>query len=386
MRSQILSVAAAGLLIAALTAACGSGSEAGGGGSGNADDLASAQAALKEGYGGTDGDVPSKGPAAAKGKDLWIVSCGQAAEGCSTPGAAAADAVKAIGWTSTTCDGKLNPTTYGECVRSATAAKPDGILLISVSCDVVQEPLKAAKAAGIKIYGIDSFDCDEGGGKPLFDGDITYHGYTSIKDRYLNGIGPAMANYLIAKHDGAPKTLLLREDDQQAPKYIADGIEKVLDDCAACKTYTLKISLQDFADGSFSSKVSAALVQHPDVNAVAAPYDATVSLGVGQAVLKAGRPITLTSMEGLASSIALIRKGTQTMDAGSPAGWVGWAAIDGLNRIFAGQPDVDSGIGLQTIDKDHNLPPEGEAYDGNVGPDGKPLQDYKAIYTQSWGR
>ena len=383
--NQPLRLMAAGVLASALVSACAAGSGTSSNSVANEADVTKAQAALETAYAGTDGPVPSSGPQAAADKEVWLISCGEAAEGCAAPHAAAAEAAEAMGWETTSCDGKLNPATYGECVRNATAASPDAIVLISVSCEAVQEPLSAAKEAGIKIYAVDAFDCDSNGGDALFDGEIIYHDNASIEDRYQTDIAEAMASYLVATNDGAAKTIVLRQDDALASRYLADGLEDALADCAGCETYTLVISLGDFSDGSFANKVSAALVQHPDANAVAAPYDAMINLGAGQSILKAGRPITLVSLGGLASNVDLIRDGGQTMDVGTPSGWIGWAAIDGLNRVFAGAPQVDSGIGLQVIDKDHNLPGEGQAYDGNLGSDGKPAQDYKAIYRASWG-
>ncbi|WGY00467.1 substrate-binding domain-containing protein [Nocardioides sp. QY071] len=374
------------VLASALASACGSGSGSGGSSVANQADITKAQAALEAAYAGTDGPVPRSGPQSAEDKEVWLISCGEAAEGCAAPRAAAAEAAEAMGWETTSCDGKLNPATYGECVRNATAASPDAIVLISVSCEAVQEPLSAAKGAGIKIYAVDAFDCDSNGGDTLFDGEIVYHENASIEDRYEQDIADAMAAYLVATNKGAAKTIVLRQDDALASRHLADGLEEALADCAGCETYPLDISLGDFSDGSFANKVSAALVQHPDANAVAAPYDAMINLGAGQSILKAGRPITLVSLGGLGSNIDLIRDGGQTMDVGTPSGWIGWAAIDGLNRVFAGEPQVDSGIGLQIIDRDHNLPGKGEAYDGNLDPDGKPAQDYEAIYRASWGR
>jgi ribose transport system substrate-binding protein len=93
-----------------------------------------------------------------------------------------------------------------------------------------------------------------------------------------------------------------------------------------------------------------------------------------------GRKLLLTGGEGLAPNVALIRKRTQDYAAGVPSAWVGWAAIDGVNRMFAGKPQVDEGIGNQAIDTTNNLPTKTPYYDGNAK-----SQDYQSVYRKIWG-
>jgi ribose transport system substrate-binding protein len=341
--------------------------------------------ALARNYAGTDGPVPASGPPAAANKSIWVITCGQAAAGCATPGNAVMTAAKAIGWSATLCDGKLDPATYAQCVTSATAAKPSAIVLVLVDCQFVQAPLKAAKAAGIKIYGIGSYDCGSTGSTNLYDGQTVFEGGKTYQQSSA-AVATSIADYIIAKSSGQAHTLLIRENDNLGAKANADGIDAELAKCGGCREYTLTVTVADLTSGNLSSKVSAALAQHPDVTTVATTYDAMVTFGVGQAVANAGRPIILTGVEGLAAGIALIKSGQQTMAAGIPSQWIGWAGVDELNRLFAGQPEVDEGIGYQTIDADHNLPTTTLFYDGNVDASGKPKQDYQAIYEKSWGR
>jgi ribose transport system substrate-binding protein len=348
-------------------------------------EVTDATQALARNYAGTDGPVPASGPAATANKSIWVITCGQAAAGCATPGNAVMAAAKVIGWSATLCDGKLDPATYAQCVTSATAAKPSAIVLVLVDCEFVQAPLKAAKAAGIKIFGIGSYDCGSTGSTNLFNGQIVFQGGETYQQS-SEAVATSIADYIVAKSSGQAHTLLIRENDNLGAKAIGDGIAAELAKCDGCKEYTVVVTVADLTSGNLASKVSAALAQHPDVTAVATTYDAMVTYGVGQAVASAGRPIILTGVEGLAANVALIKSGQQTMDAGIPSQWIGWAGVDELNRLFAGQPEVDEGIGYQTIDADHDLPTTTLFYDGNVNASGKPKQDYQAIYEKSWGR
>ncbi len=349
-------------------------------------DVTRAEARLATWLDGTDGKVPSDGPPAQKDKSIWVVTCGQAAAGCATPGGAVVEAAEAIGWEATLCDGKLAPPTYAECVTSATAARPDAIVLVTVDCQFVQGPLQSAREVGISIYALNSFDCDTSDGEKHFDAELGYHGFENHKEFLERSLGPAIGSYIIAETDGEARTLLVRENDALSAKALTDGVETTLESCSGCETYTVEVTLEDIVTGKLATKVSTALTRYPDVTAVSAPYDAAILLGIGQAVSAAGRPLILTGSEGLAANIDLIEKGEQSMAAGLSAGWSGWAAVDGLNRLFAGEPQVDSGIGNQVILKDRNVPDDTAYYDSNIDENGKPRQDYKAIYLKSWGR
>jgi hypothetical protein len=48
-------------------------------------------------------------------------------------------------------------------------------------------------------------------------------------------------------------------------------------------------------------------------------------------------------------------------------------------RVFAGEPQVDQGIGVQSIDKNHNLPASTSYYDGNQ------RSQWRENYLKIWG-
>jgi len=283
-------------------------------------------------------------------------------------------------------DGKYDPATYNALIRQATAAKVDGIVLVVVDCALVQGPLKAAKAAGIKIYGLYSLDCDDkysGSGKPLFDGAIQYADGTAYAQYMENDYSKAIADYVIAKTDGKAKVVEFKMTDTAVVHHINDGFEAEMAKCSTCKVWTKIFTAGDFLGNKLQGFTTAMLTKHPDANVVMAPYDASILLGIGPAVQQAdaqGRKLMLTGGEGLPPNIKLIKSGLQTSATGAPSRWVGWAAIDGLNRMFAGDPQVDPGIGHQTIDGTHNVPTGPGGYDGNAKSAG-----YDTNYKRIWG-
>src|SRR3954464_1882639 len=76
---------------------------------------------------GVYGKLPASAPAPTK-KTVWVVSCGQAAIGCSLEAGGAMAGGKAIGWNMKLCDGKFDTNdAWGTCFRQAVAAHADGI-------------------------------------------------------------------------------------------------------------------------------------------------------------------------------------------------------------------------------------------------------------------
>jgi ribose transport system substrate-binding protein len=344
-----------------------------------------AQSFLTKAYSGTDGTLPTSAPPPAKGKTVWILSCSQSAPGCAVPAAAAVQAAKTIGWNAKILDGKFDPTVWNKLIRSATAAKPDALVLDAVDCAAVQASLQAAKSAGVKVYGFYSFDCNDPytKGQPMFDGELSFSPWKGYADFIQNQFARTQAAYSIVKTGGRANVIQFYETDVAVAHHIGDGYAKWLATCTSCKVWKVPFTGADLVSGKLQAKAAAALAKYPTANVVAAPYDATILLGIGPAVAAArasGRKILLTGGEGLAPNVGLIKKGVQDMAAGVPAAWVGWAAVDGLNRVFNGQPQVSEGIGNQAIDKAQNLPTKTPFYDGNPK-----SQDYRTVYKRLWG-
>lgn len=398
---------AVAVLSGVLTAGCGGGSNSSStdspvtGGEGSTRDvsqgsgsnvLATAEEALATNYEGTDGRLPSaptKPPAKQK---IWIIACGLVAEGCKVPAEGAAEAARELGWEANVVDGKVDPAVYNSLIRQAVGAGVDAIVLVSVDCSLTRASLEAAKAAGIKLVGVYALDCGEkySGGEPLFDTEVVFAGGKSPAEWEGGPLSRSMVEYAIARTEGHVKAILMRENDNATVRIINDGIEAALKDCGSeCEMTTVNFTTSDMVSGKLQSKTQTALTQNPEANVVFAGYDGASALGIAAGVEASGRSseVLVLGGEGLAPNIAMIKEGRgQTFAAGVPARWLGWAAIDELIRNLNGEDPVDEGIGLQSIDSEHNIPSDTPYYDGNVGAGGKPKQDYEANFLELWGK
>jgi ribose transport system substrate-binding protein len=377
------------LAVGGMLVACGSDDDKGGGGStsGSANASASdsqatqmvdaAKKAVEEGYRGTDQPLPTSSPKPVKGLKVWIVACTLQGEGCARPAQAMAEAARALGWNATIADGKLDPNESANQIRNGISAGADVIIPLSIACKTVPGALQAAKKAGVKIYGLYSRDCD----KPLFDAKLEYG--DGVVDLAVEVVAPEIAKYVIAKTNGKAEIINLFFDDGGGGRDLGLAYEKTFkEDCPDCKVDRVPVTGADIGQDRLQPLTSAALTKYPKANVVMAPFDGLILLGAGAAVTQAtaqGRDILLTGLEGLTPNLKMIAAGgPQDLAAGSPAGWHGWAAIDGINRLFAGEKQVDPGIGYELIDKDH--PPPTVPYEGN-----KRSLGWKENYKKIWG-
>lgn len=386
---NLLATVSLGLLLA-LVAACGE--SANSGGTTDAAVVEAAQASVDKSKQGTDRPLPESGPAPLADQNIWVVSCLEALEGCAVPADGVKEAGEALGWDVSVVDGKGTPDAFAKAIRGAVADKADAVVLVAIDCVAAKGALEEAHRAGVKVYGIYSFDCNdpllEEPGEPLFDAEINYGGNTygeQVEDEYSKSV----ADYVIAATDGRAKIIQFIQDDILVGQHLYKGFSKHIEKCAGCEIVKqVPFTLNDIATGQLQSKASAALVQNPDADVVYVPYDAALINGIAQAVTASGRDseVLVTGGEGLSSNMAFLEEGKgQDLVAGAPARRVGWAAVDGLNRLLQGEPQADAGIGHQTLDSTTPLPTNSTYYDGNIDSDGTLKQDYVAIYRSVWG-
>lgn len=336
-------------------------------------------AALTESYKGVTGAPPTVPAKPKSGVTLWVVSCGQQVPSCATPTAAVQEAATAIGWQSKMCDGQLNPTGWGNCIRQAGSAKANVIIPIGIDCISVQAPMQEAAAAGSKIIGGGGADCDAAGGTKVMASERLQLQGVSIKD-YWKTNGKLQADWLIGRTGGAAKVVLVTFTDPLWGPWITEGFKEELATCSGCSiTTTLEISNNDMAGNAMAQKFSTALLQNTTANAVSIPVGGWMQAGLSQAIQSSGRAgkLYVSSGFGDASTMDLIRTAGFTFGAlGYASEWGAYGSVDTAIRVLNGETPQVQGDGFQMVDKEQNLPAAGD-YQGGV--------DFKAAYHKLWG-
>ena len=157
---------------------------------------------------------------------------------------------------------------------------------------------------------------------------------------------------MIATVGADAKILLVDQTDLLNAQIEKKAFEELFAaNCPGCTLSTVGFTGADLLSGNLRSLVAAALAADPSVQAVVAPYDASISLGIGPAVTAAGGKQVVVGYEGLSANMAEIKAGGPTsLSTGFPSQWVGWQTVDELNRLFAGEkPLTRAWVGRQLM-------------------------------------
>lgn len=168
------------------------------------------------------------------------------------------------------------------------------------------------------------------------------------------------ANYIIAKTGGKAKIILTTHSDFISTTLEQDEYKKVLATCSGCETVaTVNIAAGDLGTPAvIQQKVATVLQQHPEATVFVSSSDTVLGM-IGQTLRQNNNPkLIVVASEGYANTLDLMRQGFSTAGGDFSQEWGAWAAVDTLNRIFAGGESAtipDSGMNMQMIDKDHGL-------------------------------
>jgi ribose transport system substrate-binding protein len=312
------------------------------------------------------------------------VSCGQESPGCASPAEAGEEAANKLGWTYHIVDEKLGVDNGNQrAVHEAIALSPDVLVMYGTNCPEVEQPLKEAKAAGIIVMGVGSLDCNAKGlsGEDVYEQEMQWTKQNPDNERFFEQWGENEAAYAVDASEGKGKIIELSYVGVFG-KLLNEGKERILDKCAECEVVdNIEFTAEEQApNGPIYQKFKTALVQHPEATVVLSSFNTpyTVS-GVSKAILDAGRSdLIVVGAEGDGPSNEVIEqeKGITAVAAAYSTSQAAWATMDEINRFMNKEPLVPEGIGFIALAKGHNLPPNGEYYEGAV--------PYQQEYEKLW--
>ena len=241
-RPRMLLLCAALGTLSVLLGACGSSNAAStsSSGSGSASiNLAPFEKALQADYKGHFTAPPTSAPPHKSGINLWVISCGQASEGCSQPVANAKEAAQVLGWKATVFDGNFGiGDAYNNGIRQAIAAHAQAIITIGVNCNQAKSGYQAAKAAGIVVVGADSYDCTDpkvNDGSNLFSATVKFTPQipSAGANEYEDGV--AKADWIIVHTKGQAQVIDTNFAGLTGGEYLNEGFVHEMAKCKTCK-------------------------------------------------------------------------------------------------------------------------------------------------------
>ncbi len=333
-------------------------------GAAHADATSDAVAAAKQPL--TDWKAPPAAPAPAKGKSIYVVTCTSQGIGCVRAANGVKEAGEQLGWTVRVIDGKGDPGTWNGAIQSAIAGGAHGIVIDAVPPMLVGDAL--AKAAQAKIPVVSIFN-------PLPNGAAAASPVHAFVRPDHKAQGVLMAQWVAS--DSAGKAQVLVVEDKQFPELAerVAGFRAEIAKCGGCKLVGSVESTIGTMAQRLAGAVATELTRQPGVTYIVAPFDSNAFF-VTEGVRQAGRTgkVKVAGYEGDPQALDAIRAGTQAMTIANPAEWMGWQAVDELNRAFHGAPAANLAVPFRLIDKG-NVPAT-KGWLGDV--------DYKARYGALW--
>ncbi|WP_272474990.1 sugar ABC transporter substrate-binding protein [Baekduia alba] len=360
------------------TSASGSSPSGGSTSTTGSSDGAAASATLAKYYKGVFEKPPTSVPAPVRGKNVWMISCGQKFPVCTQVSDEFEAAAKLLGWKVTVFDSAGDPTKATAGIRQAVAAKADGIATVAFDCATIKGGLLAAKSAGIPTVNYVGVDCPD---TPEFSASVNIMGSQKITD-FTAKRGEAAADFTngLLKQRGvhSGKVLMVQQVEQEHHKAYWNAYEAKLKSlCPSCDLVRVRFTNAQVPNPAVQIWKTA-ITANPDAKAVAFNSDAYITLGLGSA-LNAVKSRGMVVCCGSGEDVKWLRDGTVTAMEYWPYGYDTWSMADQLNQLLSGVKAADlpnEGGGFVVADATHNLPASADAIQVPF--------DYRKLRADAW--
>jgi ribose transport system substrate-binding protein len=257
------------------------------------------------------------------------------------------------------------PDQWNRGIDLAISKKVDAIdLTAGLDARAIIPAIKRAQAAGIPV--LTSTFADPSYPTPSYVTAGVGLGYVQA--------GRLEANYAIWKTNGKGNFLSIDGAPGIPPSLgVGSGQSAALKaNCPQCKVKTIGVPIPQWAT-NMTPQVQAALKADPSINYILPFYDSQ-ALYVIPALNTLAKKIPIAGFNGTPEIMALVRKGTVTMDVSEDVGWAGAATVDSILRVLGkvkpNSGTIDEHIPLRVFDSSNikevgpGLPPFGAGFGG----------------------
>jgi ribose transport system substrate-binding protein len=328
----------AGLIAVCLTvAACGdaddggsTGASTGAGGAATASaDVAAARKAL-EPFTGHPTAFPVKEPLVKPlpaGTKYTVVQC--ASPVCSLLTGVVEPAVKAIGAELNVVKAPASASATQNAVESAIAAKPDGVILIGMTPEVIAPQLRELKDAGIPTASLGIIDAEKYG-----------IGFDSTSVAGVSNSGARLADWVVVKKGDDADIVFYKTPELSFMQPELDGFRSELEKvCPSCKLREVVLPITTIGSTA-PSRVVSDLQSHPDTN-VAVFGTEEAATGLPAALKTAGIDVLVTGYVPTPANLVDIKADKIGSGLAGDLAVGAWTTVDALARQTLGQPISD---------------------------------------------
>ena len=358
---------AAGLLAVCVTvAACGD-DDSGGGSKGHAD-VAAARAALAP-YTGHPTAFPVNEPLAKPlpaGTKYAVVQCSSPVCGLLT--GVVEPAVKAIGAQLSVVKAGASASATQNAIESAISSKPDGVILIGMTPEVIAPQLRKLKEPKIPTVSLGIIDHEKYG-----------IGFDSTTVEAVENSGARLADWVVLKKGADADVAFYKTPELSFVEPELQGFRNELKKlCPSCKLREVVLPITTIGSTA-PSRVVSDLQSHPDTN-VAVFGTEEAATGLPAAFNAAGIDVTVTGYVPTPANMADIKADKIASGLAGDIAVGAWTTVDGLARLTIGQPISD--YQKHTSAPQQLLEAKDITFDPSKGWSGYP--DFAQRFTKLW--
>ena len=267
-------------------------------------------------------------------------------------------------------------------IQSAIAQKADAIVLEgSPDPKLLGPQIAAAREAGIPVISTHLYDESYVEAAKKDQPNVT-----AFVDAHHYRAGTLMADYAIEHSGGNVNAYFVASNEVQPSAGIAKAFSDELElRCPdTCKATVVNIPISDWAT-KVPTQVQTALLKDPSINYVVPVFDGMTSF-LTTGITQAGKTgdVNIVAYNGTASVMGMIQEENLVVaEIGEPLEWLGWANMDQVLRVLAGEEPLASEKTPLRIFDESNIDEAGtpaNQKDGYGDPD-----EFKDGYLNLWG-
>jgi ribose transport system substrate-binding protein len=270
------------------------------------------------------------------------------------------------------------PSQWVQGIRTAIAQNADAITLLAQDPGLLGPHIAAAEREGIPVVVLRT----TGEGEPCqVDAHGDTYGTTCVPGPFEQA-GRLEADWVIADSGGDANVLVITSNDARSTRSLVRGMkDEFKSRCPGCEARYVNVAIPDWAR-EVRGEVQSALVRDPRIDYVIPIYD-SMSQYVVPAIKARGasEQIKIATFNGTPFVLEMVQDDDIVqMDVGENLAWIGWASMDQVFRVIAGEkPLASENTPLRVFD-DTNVADTGEPPEFDRGYGRAYVDGYKRLW------